>query len=94
MKIHFTGGSGSGVSTLGKALSQAIGIPCFDGDDFYWEQTEIPFTIKADALKRNEALFGKPRHIKWLSGLACKVLKVDGSRPVEIIVKEVIKQLS
>ena len=44
-KIHIFGASGSGVSTLGKLLSQAWKIPVFDFDDYYWADSEIPFSV-------------------------------------------------
>jgi adenylate kinase family enzyme len=46
MKIHIIGASGSGTTTLGKALAHHLGIPHYDGDDFFWMQTDPPFTIK------------------------------------------------
>jgi len=48
LKIHITGASGSGTTTLGRAISEKYGIKHFDTDDFYWEKTKIPFTVKRD----------------------------------------------
>lgn len=45
-RLHLTGASCSGVSTLGSALSQHFGVPQFDVDDFYWMPTDPPFTTK------------------------------------------------
>ncbi len=45
-KIHITGASCSGVSTLGAALARQFAIPQIDIDDFYWMRTDPPFTIK------------------------------------------------
>jgi adenylate kinase family enzyme len=53
MKAHILGASGSGVTTLGRALSEATGKPYFDSDDYYWEQK---FTIKRPASKRNASM--------------------------------------
>lgn len=41
--IYF-GASGSGTTTLGKELATEMGYHHFDADDFYWEQTDIPYT--------------------------------------------------
>jgi adenylate kinase family enzyme len=56
MKIHIFGASGSGVTTLGKALSEKMNYPYFDSDDYYWEPSDPPFTIRRNPRKRNEML--------------------------------------
>lgn len=45
-RIHIFGAAGSGVTTLGKELSTRLAIPSFDTDDYYWQKTIIPFTVK------------------------------------------------
>lgn len=45
-RIHVTGASGAGVSTLGRALAAALGVPAIDTDDAYWAPTDPPFTAK------------------------------------------------
>ncbi len=42
-RIHLTGGSGSGTSTLGQALAEALGVPHHDTDDFFWLPTDPPY---------------------------------------------------
>lgn len=54
MRIHITGASGSGVSTLGAALAERLGMAAVDGDDFYWLPTDFPFTEKRDPADRLE----------------------------------------
>jgi adenylate kinase family enzyme len=44
LKIHLLGPSGSGTTTLGKALASSLGIPHYDSDDFFWIKTDPPFT--------------------------------------------------
>ncbi len=51
-RIHITGASGSGTSTLGRALAEALGAPCFDADDYYWLPTDPPFTRKREHAER------------------------------------------
>jgi adenylate kinase family enzyme len=51
-KIHILGASGSGTSTLGRALSARFGIPHFDSDDFYWMPTDPPFSVKRPLSRR------------------------------------------
>ena len=51
LKIHITGASGSGTTTLGKALAKKYDIKHFDTDDFFWEKTTIPFSKKKDEAK-------------------------------------------
>ncbi|HEY9195065.1 MAG TPA: AAA family ATPase [Mucilaginibacter sp.] len=56
MHINIFGASGSGSTTLGKVLGERLNYPCFDGDDYFWMPSEIPFTVKRDPLERNALL--------------------------------------
>lgn len=55
-KIHITGASGSGVTTLGKALAEELGAAHLDIDDFFWLPTDPPYTAKRPREKRLELL--------------------------------------
>jgi AAA domain len=46
MRIHITGASGSGTSTLGTALARALGCAFLDADSYYWLPTTPPFAEK------------------------------------------------
>ncbi len=46
IRLHITGASGSGTSTLGHALAENLRIARFDTDDFYWQPSEPPYTAK------------------------------------------------
>jgi len=50
--IHIFGASGSGTTTLGRALATALGCPHLDTDDFYWLPTDPPFEEKRDVAER------------------------------------------
>lgn len=52
MRIHVTGASGSGVTTLGAALAERLGVPAVDADTFYWVPTETLFTQKRNSEER------------------------------------------
>ena len=56
MKIHIFGASGSGTTTLGKALQQKLGYRHLDADDYYWEKTDPPFQVKVPLEKRNQTI--------------------------------------
>lgn len=56
MRIHILGASASGVTTLGKELSRKLDMAYFDSDDFYWEKTEIPYSIKIDPKVRDRVV--------------------------------------
>ena len=43
-RIHIFGASGSGTTTIGRAVSEKLGYKHFDTDSYYWYQTEMPFT--------------------------------------------------
>jgi len=51
------GASGSGTTTLGKALAEKLGIVSFDTDDYYWVPTDPPFQHKRDPETRHSLLF-------------------------------------
>ncbi|EJL74307.1 AAA family ATPase [Chryseobacterium populi] len=59
MKIHIFGASGSGVTTLGKTLSEKLNIEYFDSDDFFWLRTKVPFTKRQAPEIRNTTLSQK-----------------------------------
>lgn len=45
-RIHIFGASGSGTSTLGQELADRLSIRFLDADDYYWQQTDPPYTLK------------------------------------------------
>jgi adenylate kinase family enzyme len=51
-RIHIFGASGSGTTTLGKALANTLSVTFFDADDYYWQKTEPPFTRKVPTEQR------------------------------------------
>lgn len=56
MRIHITGSSGSGTTTLGRELAQHLGFAHLDGDDYYWLPTSPPFQKKREAADRLTAI--------------------------------------
>ena len=54
-KIHITGASGTGTTSLGKELSKIYKIPHFDSDDFLWLPS-IPLYEKLRERKDRENL--------------------------------------
>lgn len=54
--IHITGASGAGTTTLGKALAKELGYTFFDGDDYFWQPTNPPFTAKRPKGQRIDLL--------------------------------------
>ena len=69
MKINIFGASGSGVTTLGTALAAQLKINYFDSDAFFWEETEVPFSITRDPELRNkEFLTVSEQWEDWILG--------------------------
>ena len=72
-RIHIFGAAGSGTTTLGKSLAERLNIPHLDTDDYFWEDTEIPYTEKREQTKRIELLkTDLEKYPEWvLSGSLC-----------------------
>jgi adenylate kinase family enzyme len=51
-RIHVTGASGAGVTTLGRALADALALPSHDTDDYYWKPTSPPYRESREAGER------------------------------------------
>jgi adenylate kinase family enzyme len=69
-RIHVTGASGSGVTTLGRALADALALPHHDTDDYLWRPTTPPYRElrePADRLRLMAEIF-LPRADWVLSG--------------------------
>ena len=48
MRILVTGASGSGTTTLGRALSRELDVAFFDVDDYFWLPTDPPYQHQRD----------------------------------------------
>lgn len=69
MRLHVTGASGAGTTTLGRALAARLGCDAVDTDDFYWLPTEPPFIEKRPVAERLRLLDHRLRPTSWvLSG--------------------------
>ncbi|MBY3466437.1 adenylate kinase [Rhizobium laguerreae] len=72
--IHVMGASGSGTTSLGRALAERLDIAHLDTDDFFWMPTDPPFTTPRDADERIRLLLDEAApHDGWvLSGSTLK----------------------
>ena len=73
MRVHIVGASGSGTTTLGRALAGRLGFTHLDTDDFYWLPGDPPFQHVRERGAR-QALLGAAlaREPGWvLSGSLC-----------------------
>lgn len=55
-RIHITGASGTGTTTLGRALAARLRVPHFDSDDYFWVPTAPPYTHRRDPAQRDARL--------------------------------------
>lgn len=55
-RVHITGASGSGTTTLGSALAERLGWHHFDSDNFFWIKTDPPFQRNRPAGERTSLL--------------------------------------
>jgi adenylate kinase family enzyme len=51
-RIHITGASGTGTTTLGAAVAEALGAKHLDADDFAWAPSEPPFIHRIEPAER------------------------------------------
>jgi adenylate kinase family enzyme len=56
-RVHLVGASGSGTTTLGRALAGRRGCPHLDTDDFFWLPSDPPFQHVRERGER-QALLG------------------------------------
>jgi adenylate kinase family enzyme len=69
MKIHITGASGAGSTTLGLELAKRLSVPYFDTDGYYWEPSDPPFTIRRNRDLRNKMLENDLKQYRsWVLG--------------------------
>lgn len=87
MKLHIFGASGAGVTTLGQALSDKLNIPYFDSDQYFWQKSDPPFTIRRNPPERN-ALMRNNLHSQdnWIMGGSIINWGADVFPPFDLIV--------
>lgn len=51
-RIHITGASGAGVTSLGRALADSLAMPHHDTDDYLWRPTIPPYRETREAGER------------------------------------------
>jgi adenylate kinase family enzyme len=69
-RLHIMGASGSGVTTLGRTLANALALPQHDSDDYFWLPTVPPYQTQravAERLRLMQEMF-LPRADWVLSG--------------------------
>ncbi len=66
-RVHVFGASGSGTSSLGRALATRHALPFFDADEFFWQPSDPPYQQPREAVARQrllaEALSGSARWV-------------------------------
>ena len=67
-RIHITGASGSGTTTLGRSLSAYLGYQHIDSDDYFWLPTDPPFQTVRPLEERKKLLDNAlSRENSWVS---------------------------
>src|SRR5215831_19118831 len=57
-RIHILGASGSGTTTLGRALAARLQCAHLDTDDYFWLPTDPPYTQQRERTERAQLLMG------------------------------------
>lgn len=55
-RLHITGASGTGTTTLGRAVATQWSVPHADTDDYFWVPTTPAYTIKRDVPERRRLM--------------------------------------
>ena len=51
-RVHITGASGAGVTSLGRALADSLAVPHHDTDDYFWLPTTPPYREQREVADR------------------------------------------
>jgi len=51
-RVHIMGASGAGVTSLGRALADALAVPHHDTDDYFWRPTTPPYREQREVAER------------------------------------------
>ncbi len=72
-RIHIFGASGTGTTTLARAIAQRVNGKHLDSDSYFWQKTDPPFTSKREPADRLVLIQGDVAgHENWvLSGSLC-----------------------
>ncbi len=73
-RIHITGASGSGTTTLGKVLAERYNYHHLDTDTYFWLPTELPFQEIRNIYERQQLLKNDMlKYENWVSsGSLCE----------------------
>lgn len=71
-RIYVFGASCAGSTTLGHRLAQALSVPHVDSDDYFWEQTEPPFSVKRPEEERISLMKPAMGDGGWVLSGACE----------------------
>lgn len=71
--IIIFGASGSGTTTLGREIAGMLNFAHLDADDFFWQESEVPFTIKRPREERISKLLSAIKNCRGfvISGSIC-----------------------
>ncbi len=70
-RIFITGASCAGVTTLGEALANRLGVPHLEVDAFYWLPTDPPYTTKRPPEQRVELIRQRQVDSGWVLAGSC-----------------------
>jgi len=66
VRVHITGASGAGTTTLATELGRRLSWPAYDTDDYYWLATDPPYTAKRPVDERLRLLQEPLQQPSWI----------------------------
>ncbi|MBT6509460.1 MAG: AAA family ATPase [Alphaproteobacteria bacterium] len=86
-RIHITGPSGSGTTSLSRLLANRLDYPHHDSDDYYWKATATPYREVRDGTERlrlmNEIFVARP---DWIVSGSLMVWADDLIRLLDLVI--------
>ena len=85
-KVYIFGASGSGTTTLGAALADALGVVHVDADDHFWAPVDPPYSVKRSLEERFTSLRAATDTDGWVLSGACDAWSGDILSEADLLV--------
>lgn len=85
-RLYITGASGTGTTSLGASLAEALNLPHIDTDTHFWRPTDPPFTHRRKPAERRASLLAAVSGQSWVISGSCEEWGVDILDDADLVV--------